>query len=57
MIPESGNETLQEARWQYKRGQLTLTFEDGSSKSFAYKDGHLCCPSFNPGEELVLKKQ
>ena len=54
-IAESGSETVLKATWRFRRQQLTLQFEDGSSKVFLFKDNHFIGPG--PfGNELIFEQ-
>ena len=53
-IPESGSESVSHAAWRYRRGELTLQFEDGFSRVLRYKEDHLTCPGLLGEEEMVF---
>ena len=40
-IPESFSESERKGTWRYKRGELTLTFEDGETVTLLYLSGNL----------------
>lgn len=40
-IPERSYEEVKDGTWQYKKGKLTVTFEDGSQTVFDYRAGML----------------
>ena len=52
-IPGKSSEHVSPATWKYSRNMLTLTFEDGSTRTFHYRDGHLIGTSAT-GEEITL---
>ena len=57
LIPGSSSRSVSVAAWKFRRGTLTLTFEDGSSKEFSYAGGALRAPSGIPGEDLVFTQE
>ena len=54
-VPESRSEIVKSAAWSYRRGKLTLTFEDGSTRELLYTNGTLVAGGSMDGP-LVLKK-
>ena len=40
-IPASESEHVTKGTWTFRRSKLTITFEDGTTKAFDYKDGKL----------------
>lgn len=55
-IPGMSSEHVSPATWQYSRNKLTLTFEDGSTRTFLYQDGRLV-GSAEVGGPIILEKK
>ena len=54
-IPASFSESEKKGTWAYRRGKLTVTLEDGTTRVFTYQqDGTFSGPSFFNDEERVL---
>lgn len=57
MIPASSSETVSKGKWQYRRGVLTITLEDGRERIFDYKEGKLVgLKKYDDGTDMVFEK-
>ena len=56
-IPASHSEHVSKGTWTCKRDKVTITFEDGTTKEFDYKDGKLVdtVPGIT-GDQMVYEK-
>ena len=56
--PARSSETIHKCTWEFRKGMLTLTYEDGKHKVFYYKDNTFVTQDpFIEGGEMVFEKQ
>ena len=56
-IPARCSESVSKCTWAFRRGKLTLRFEDGSVKEFTYKDDKLTgAEKYVDGTDMVFEK-
>lgn len=55
-FPARSSENVTKGTWTYRRGQVTVALEDGSTKVFLYKDGKLSGGPYWDNTEMLFEK-